>query len=514
MYDFLKTILTMSVLGSAAALIIFAFKPLTKRVFGIGWQYYIWLTALLIMITPVSFRIPQAKDIENNIGVRVIKVYGDYEKKAVGIMPEGSERADIVKIIFLTYVIAMLITAAFRLSRYFIFKRSLYKNSVPCDLGELVPKRLSVRKTSAAGAPFLIGLLRPVLFLPDADLNDDAFKYALMHELVHYRRRDILYKWVVMLVKTLHWFNPVVYWISVRINEDCEISCDMAATKGMNDREKKEYMRAVLSFASASSGRKTALTTGLSGSGKTIKKRFSFVAKGRYASRVSAAFSWFFAVLFFSVGVLASGTANGKLVPPKNAVSIVSQPTQVTNIEEAEQKSGETRETDYEPYYEPEAEAADAEGQPPYFPPEESPIDPQEALPDYSAEVTRPEEAPSIEPEENINREDTVRPPEEISYQKTGSYSYKENGRACAQRVKSDENGNINIFFKSDTPGHTVHTVILESETEKLVTGFIGVVNNENIYDFPDLDPEKEYDIYFDTETGQDWLIEDEYFIY
>lgn len=57
-------------------------------------------------------------------------------------------------------------------------------------------------------SPFLLGLLRPVIYLP-AGMREEERQHVLAHEYQHVRRRDYLIKPVCFLAVLLHWFNPL-----------------------------------------------------------------------------------------------------------------------------------------------------------------------------------------------------------------------------------------------------------------------------------------------------------------
>ena len=63
MSEILKTVLIMSAAGGAAGALLLGIKPITRRVFGPTWQYYIWLVPLIIMCIPpfVEFSAPAAQ---------------------------------------------------------------------------------------------------------------------------------------------------------------------------------------------------------------------------------------------------------------------------------------------------------------------------------------------------------------------------------------------------------------------------------------------------------------------
>ena len=77
-------------------------------------------------------------------------------------------------------------------------------------------------------SPLLIGFFRPYIILPTVDLSPTDFDYTILHELVHFKRRDMFYKWLVQFTLCIHWFNPFVYLMSREIGKVCELSCDEA----------------------------------------------------------------------------------------------------------------------------------------------------------------------------------------------------------------------------------------------------------------------------------------------
>ena len=100
-----------------------------------------------------------------------------------------------------------------------------------------------VYMTEGIGVPLQIGLCRPVVLLPAhaAGYGDAVIRHILLHEFVHVRRRDVLYKWLVQLFVCIHWFNPLVYLLRRRIAEDCELSCDAAVLQLLETNEYKAY---------------------------------------------------------------------------------------------------------------------------------------------------------------------------------------------------------------------------------------------------------------------------------
>jgi bla regulator protein blaR1 len=77
--------------------------------------------------------------------------------------------------------------------------------------------------------PGVFGVLRPVLVWPRSmtgRLSDAQLEAILVHELTHVRRYDNLAATVQMIVQSLFWFHPLVWWLGARLVEERERACD------------------------------------------------------------------------------------------------------------------------------------------------------------------------------------------------------------------------------------------------------------------------------------------------
>jgi bla regulator protein blaR1 len=64
--------------------------------------------------------------------------------------------------------------------------------------------------------PGIFGVFRPVLLLPEGifeRLTPKQLKAVIAHELCHFRCRDNLTAGIQMLVETLFWFHPLLWWM-------------------------------------------------------------------------------------------------------------------------------------------------------------------------------------------------------------------------------------------------------------------------------------------------------------
>jgi beta-lactamase regulating signal transducer with metallopeptidase domain len=96
--------------------------------------------------------------------------------------------------------------------------------------------------------PFVLGLLRPKIYLP-VGFNDKERSYILLHEQTHINRKDHIIKMLAFLVLSVHWFNPFVWIAFMLMSMDMELSCDERVLKEMNEDIKKPYANSLLSLA-------------------------------------------------------------------------------------------------------------------------------------------------------------------------------------------------------------------------------------------------------------------------
>ena len=103
-------------------------------------------------------------------------------------------------------------------------------------------------RTDAVSTAFVLGFIRPRIYLPN-NLEEREESYILLHEQIHVRRRDSLYRAAAYLALCLHWFNPLV-WLAFHLSgKDMEMSCDEAVIRKVGNGVKKEYSNSLLALA-------------------------------------------------------------------------------------------------------------------------------------------------------------------------------------------------------------------------------------------------------------------------
>ena len=98
------------------------------------------------------------------------------------------------------------------------------------------------------GTPFVLGMLRPRIYIP-AGLDEADLSQVLAHERGHIRRGDHVVKPLAFLLLTLHWFNPVLWAAYVLLGRDMENACDERVLRTLDGAGRAAYSRALVACA-------------------------------------------------------------------------------------------------------------------------------------------------------------------------------------------------------------------------------------------------------------------------
>ena len=271
MSELFETVLILSLFGFGITAILLCLKPITTKKFSAKWQYYVWIAVLLTMIIPTYKLIPEQEVQKIQYMTRTETPVTEVEiadiPEQIPDVPEAppiTEREisvtqdvkikvlDLLAIIWICGTMIFLLVALMSYMIYILRRRkravSMEYNSVLLEAKrELkIRRKIRVRMSPDVGSPMLVGVLFPVVYMPCKEIPLDMMRLVFLHELTHYKRKDLIIKWFALFVNAVHWFNPLSYLLSANLSEACEVSCDMEVTKNMNDEEQKLCMKTIL----------------------------------------------------------------------------------------------------------------------------------------------------------------------------------------------------------------------------------------------------------------------------
>ena len=251
---------TASYLALAVILIRAIFRKAPKRVFP-----FLWGLVALRLLFPFSIEsslslIPSAETVNPEILVAeepaissgiafVNRVVNPILKESLSPDPATGSHSvrTSVSIAFVIWVVGVAAMLVYALISYLRLKR---------DVKTAVRLELSVWKSDRIASPFVLGLIRPQIYLPFS-LSESDVDYVLAHERAHIARKDHWIKPFGYLLLSLHWFNPIMWIAYVLFCRDVELACDEKVIKGLNLEQRADYSQSLLT-CSISHGRITA----------------------------------------------------------------------------------------------------------------------------------------------------------------------------------------------------------------------------------------------------------------
>lgn len=152
----------------------------------------------------------------------------------------------------------------------------------------------------------IFGVIRPIMILPDAVLEEKTVAHMIRHEMKHYANYDLWLKFFVDLLVVIHWWNPVVYVMRKELSLAFELSNDYMVTRDMPELEKLEYAQTLVQAAKLMSNQQ-AYDLNLTG-GECLETRIQMLLKEKTTegmrSRLLAAANLLFVFLIMIISLV------------------------------------------------------------------------------------------------------------------------------------------------------------------------------------------------------------------
>ena len=325
--EILKMVLNMSITGSIIFLILQLIKPLTKKNFSHTWHYKMSIIILIFFVVPIgnfinfprisdgiilrrsqveiqkpsnldaivkkedTQDVPEIQDIEkgyNEEGYNDEIKYKNstlIETKTDGYTEKTFNISSYKDAILYIWLIGMIALFLSKIIPYIKFKAAILESSTEVEDTEIIEifnqckyelninKNINLKSCQYIGSPMLIGILNPMILIPNANEDRKTLKMIFLHELNHYKRKDILIKAFGFIVNIIHWFNPFIYLLLKDMDNYCECSIDEKVVGEMEIEDRKYYGETILKLIDSSNSRRYTLTTAMSSNGLELKSR-------------------------------------------------------------------------------------------------------------------------------------------------------------------------------------------------------------------------------------------------
>lgn len=113
-----------------------------------------------------------------------------------------------------------------------------------CGLSET-----NVCVTSAAVTPMAVGILHPIICLPDVEYSETELCWILRHEATHISGKDGWLRLGYLLFRCFFWWNPFVHGGQKSVDDILELRCDKAVLEKVDPSERTEYAETLFHMA-------------------------------------------------------------------------------------------------------------------------------------------------------------------------------------------------------------------------------------------------------------------------
>ncbi|MDI9242070.1 M56 family metallopeptidase [Fusibacillus kribbianus] len=208
-------------------------------------QYRILQAVLLFFLIPAVYLVMKYLDEQNRLGNGTI------------FLPTP-RILFVSRVFFLLWLLGVVLMSA-RYAREIREMHRCYHDKISCDrrtqacfdgicqeLG-IAEGKVKLFQSYRATVSEFTGLFHPMVVLPVKDYTEKELRVMFVHELSHYRQKDIWMKYVLMLVLITQFFNPFVWWLYLLLQRFSEYACDDKTRAKIG--EEKTYYKVIVKMS-------------------------------------------------------------------------------------------------------------------------------------------------------------------------------------------------------------------------------------------------------------------------
>lgn len=334
MNELIKVFVVLSVAGSGVVACTLLLSPISRIFFSAKWQYLNRKLALILYLVPIfliiqklsflpSFSKGNTKIQFGNFGEAPLNYFLTFEF-AMGVL--------------IVWGLGVTVFGAWYVYCYVKFAKEIKETSLPVSVNSEAYQllQLKLRKMNIKGSvklaynnritsPVLVGLIKPTILLPIKKMSTIELDMAICHELIHFKRKDLWTKMLVLVASTLHWFNPFIHMLRKEIHVWSELSCDEEVVSDMSHIERKRYGEMILNMMEQKAKTATSFGVFLSESKKDIERRLTMMLKVKKIKKLTLMLTILTMMTIGGIGITVSAVAekNTPTVVDDNKVALL-----------------------------------------------------------------------------------------------------------------------------------------------------------------------------------------------
>ena len=278
-------ILSATVYGSIAGVVILLIKSLLRNRINKKYAYLLWIILIIKLAFPFG---PESSlslfnkipvKINNQVAANDINISNfnesidytvdtDYESSKKENLPQEkvstiqssfnsnneSEKSIFTSIIPIIWISGVALALTAHIIIYLHFMKNLKRREnikydyLECILKECKEKLHIKRKINLViddmiNSPSLVGIFKTKIIIPSnlVDLSEEELQHIFLHELCHFKSKDTWVDNMLVLLQCVHWFNPLVWYLFKHVRNDMEMACDERVLSVLNEKEHNKY---------------------------------------------------------------------------------------------------------------------------------------------------------------------------------------------------------------------------------------------------------------------------------
>lgn len=289
---FLITILAISTITSAAMLLLLMQITRLKSC-TTAWSYFLLRTGIVFMTLPLFLWVCAcfaylARPIEIPVDPVTQPDFISMYEGSYWILDGSPSQKPYMRLIVAIWLLGVFIKAAAAVMQIARFYFTVLARSTPVTEPELlemvqaitdelqIKANIPVYRNDSVHVPMLVILKKPAILICEDNFSRQELFYILKHELIHLKRKHILFKRLGFAAQILYWFNPFFHYFLRFFSDYCELDCDREALKNETNPQRLFYAHLLLRLMEKDTPHNPAIESAFLGrkNQKILERRF------------------------------------------------------------------------------------------------------------------------------------------------------------------------------------------------------------------------------------------------
>lgn len=366
------SIVICSIVMSAISFLFIGLSHILREMWSAKHRFWLWLFILIGFLTPFkpSFGTPLYEIVTNATASATTQdtIHNAVPPQVITnntVTPEPSTKIRIVTVFLAIWILGMMLLTAWYAYRHYQFRKYAKRFAKPCDketytialdaASDMEIKNLKVITLPGIATPMMTGFRYPTIILPESTYGVAELRLIIRHELTHFKRFDLVSKWLCLICRIVHWFNPFMKIITSHIDQVCELACDEAVILGENLDNRKLYCQSILSTVMAQSKLKSTcqpvIASDFGNAKHELKHRLAMIVSTKNKRSLGAVCVAVAIAVFFSGTVIAVTDVTNNSDITSISMPDKQQPSEDESIFTSTTTTTSSAEYEYEGYY-------------------------------------------------------------------------------------------------------------------------------------------------------------------